>query len=132
MVVQTSRILVLSLMLVTYHLSPRRRVSATFFAFFHLLEAFSQSEDVSVLVIMIARMMDDLVVFLKLAIIIILSFTASFVGLEWVGSMDLSDEEPNLQEEMADDFVQSNQTPVHAGDGSIAACHAGGGVWILP
>ena len=92
---------------------------ATFFAFFHLLEAFSQSEDVSVLVIMIARMMDDLIVFLKLAIIIILSFTASFVGLEWVGSMDLSDEEPNLQEEMAVDFEQSQQTPVHLGDGNI-------------
>jgi|TARA_B110001469_G_C9327585_1_gene175017 hypothetical protein len=38
----------------------------------HLLEAMSQSEDISVLIIMIDRMVDDLSVFVKLGLIIIL------------------------------------------------------------
>jgi hypothetical protein len=38
----------------------------------NLLEAMSQSEDISVLIIMIDRMVDDLSVFVKLGLIIIL------------------------------------------------------------
>ena len=38
----------------------------------HLLEAMSQSEDISVLIIMIDRMVDDLSVFVKLGLISIL------------------------------------------------------------
>ena len=38
----------------------------------HLLEAMSQSEDISVLIIMIDRMVNDLSVFVKLGLIIVL------------------------------------------------------------
>ena len=65
---------------------------ASCFAVLNLLEAMSQSEDISVLIIMIDRMVNDLSVFVKIGLIIVLGFTTSFVGLEWVGATRLGDQ----------------------------------------
>ena len=45
---------------------------ASCFAVLNLLEAMSQSEDISVLIIMIDRMVNDLSVFVKIGLIIVL------------------------------------------------------------
>ena len=45
-----------------------------------------------VLILMIDRMFNDLYVFVKLGLIIVLGFTTSFIGLEWVGATRLSSE----------------------------------------
>ena len=66
---------------------------ASCLACLNLLEPLSlASEDLSVLVIMIDTMRADIAVFFKLCAVIILAFTFSFVGLEWVGSTRLPPE----------------------------------------
>ena len=63
---------------------------ASCLACLNLLEPLSlASEDLSVLVIMIDTMRADIAVFFKLCAVIILAFTFSFIGLEWVGSTTL-------------------------------------------
>ena len=60
------------------------------------------SEDLNVLVIMLDAMMGDIYVFFKLSIIIILGFTFSFIGLEWIGSTRMPEELANPDSNISD------------------------------